>query len=145
MGKIMQRARMVKLLTDSELVGKGCRDYGKMTDAGLEQAYEDRFGTRVRVAGAAKVAAMKVEKNETKIPDGTSRNFETLRKAFGEGQACAMRARRKKDGRYVTLVCAMSRDGEDVTFAPFAVMLGEDGNPYDQFVPACDEEFEGGT
>lgn len=87
--------------------------------------------------------AKKKSDDVRKIPEPTSKNFDTLVKAVKNGQACIVRARRKSDGAYVTLVCATWKDDEEmVNMAPFAVMTGEDGNPYDQYVPAMDPEFD---
>ena len=85
---------------------------------------------------------MDKEKDIKKIPENTRRNFETVSAAFKNGSACIMRARRISDGQHVTLICAMTEHGEEIAMTPFAVMLAEDGNPFEQFIPAADPEFD---
>lgn len=76
-------------------------------------------------------------------------NFETLRQAIKSQDACLLEAKRKSDGKKVSLVCAVNReknaDGEEeFVMVPLAVMV--EGNPYADFFPPNpegDECFEG--
>lgn len=81
------------------------------------------------------------------IPESTSKNFETLVKAVKNGDVCIMRARlRNSPDKYVTLVCSIQcEDGDEISMIPFAVMTGEDGNPFEQYIPAPDEMFDMAT
>lgn len=84
-----------------------------------------------------------MKKEIKQIPGTTKKNFETLVKAFKNGDVCLMRAREtEKPDKYVTLICAMIRDNGMTEMIPFAMMLAEDANPYEQFIPAADERFD---
>lgn len=85
--------------------------------------------------------AAAVREGAVRIPDGDRANFETMLLAAGRGRICLVRARRKSDGAYVSLVCAANDLGDEISIVPFAMMLGADGNPYEQFVPAPDPDF----
>ena len=58
-------------------------------------------------------------------------NFATLLDAVANGDLAAVASVRKSDGKPVTLVCAVSWDGEEYALSPLAVMV--EGNPYDDF------------
>jgi hypothetical protein len=67
-------------------------------------------------------------------------NFETLRKAILNQDACLLEAKRKSDGKQVSLVCAVNHESdgqgeEEFVMAPLAVMI--EGNPYEDFEPAA--------
>lgn len=112
-----------------EIVQKYYREYGEKLEAFYNQrhAEDGKHG----------------ERSENQIPVSTEKNFETLTKAFKNGDVCLMRARETEHpDNYVTLICAMKRDNGMVEMIPFAMMLAEDGNPYDQFIPAMDDEFD---
>lgn len=78
------------------------------------------------------------------IPKSTSKNFDTLVSAIKNGDVCIMRARETENpDNYVTLICAAVKDKDDmISMVPFAVMTGEDGNPFEKYIPAPDERFE---
>jgi Family of unknown function (DUF6117) len=62
------------------------------------------------------------------IPDGIKQNFETLRKAFNNGDIALMECTDKTTGMPAYVVCAVAFDGEEeeggdaYTLVPFAVM-----------------------
>ena len=65
-------------------------------------------------------------------------NFETLRQAVLNQDACLLEARRKADGQKVALVCAVNDDPGNPEYqyqmVPLAVMV--EGDPYKDFEPA---------
>ena len=65
---------------------------------------------------------------------GHKANFETLQKAFGNGDVALMECQLASTGEPVAVVCAANHlpDGE-VEFAPFAMLF--DGNPYEAINP----------
>lgn len=68
----------------------------------------------------------------------TAPNFETLRRAFHEGQVCLLEARRRSDGRVVALLCAVNHEPDGGgEFVPLAEMT--QGNPYEQYDPPLTE------
>lgn len=58
-------------------------------------------------------------------------NLETLKRAFHQGDAALVEARRASDGVVVALLCAIRREGDTYVVAPFAEMVN--GNPYDLY------------
>lgn len=60
-------------------------------------------------------------------------NFETLKRAFYEGNVALMECKVKATGEIVAALCATGRDGDDVTMTPFAVFMN--GNPYEMLLP----------
>ena len=74
------------------------------------------------------------------IPEVSKKNFDTLCAAFDNGHVALLRTKNKETGENVTLICAVGmRDGEYL-FTPFAQMLGEEGNPFEQFEGIEEEE-----
>jgi hypothetical protein len=65
---------------------------------------------------------------------GHKRNFNTLRRAFLEGNAALMECQLVATGQEVAVLCAVNRlqDGQ-VQFVPFATMFP--GNPYEAVNP----------
>jgi hypothetical protein len=77
-----------------------------------------------------------------KIRDGDKTNFETLQRAWKEGNVALMDATRKSDGTQVALVCAMGVKDGMVYPTPLAVMI--ESNPFEDFTPPEGmEETEG--
>lgn len=75
------------------------------------------------------------------IGDGYKTNFETLQKASDNGDLVLMECRERATGQVCVLVCALGREGEEVTFAPLARMI--DGNPYELYDPPDPDNPEG--
>jgi len=68
------------------------------------------------------------------IPKGYKANFETMRKAFENGEVCLMECTDAKTGAMVVAVCAVQREADgDFTMIPVAKMF--DGNPYEELLP----------
>lgn len=65
------------------------------------------------------------------LQPGDKANFKTIQRAADAGHLCLLSAIRKSDGKQVSLVCAMGRDGDDYMPTPLAVMV--EGNPYELF------------
>lgn len=64
-------------------------------------------------------------------------NFETLRRAFENGNVALLEVKRRSDGAEIAAVCAVAAEGEDYTLTPFATMV--EGNPFDLFLPPSAE------
>jgi hypothetical protein len=60
-------------------------------------------------------------------------NFETLQRAFKEGQVCLMDCIEKSTGEHVAVICAVSPQGKEFAFTPFAKFFN--GNPYELLSP----------
>lgn len=76
---------------------------------------------------------MKRKKPRTIVTDCTP-NFETLKRAFADGQAGLVECQDRATGKPVALLCAFQRDAEGlIEYVPFARMLED--NPYEQFNP----------
>ncbi len=60
-------------------------------------------------------------------------NFETLQEAFANGDVALMECQLKATGQPVAVIVAVTRDGDEFGFVPFAMMF--DGNPYEQLNP----------
>lgn len=62
-------------------------------------------------------------------------NFDTLRAAIKADRACIMRCKRRSDGKFVTLICALNyhRVEDEYETVPLAVLV--DGNPYEDYDP----------
>ena len=60
-------------------------------------------------------------------------NFKTLKRAFKNGDVCLLECQDAATGKTVIAVCAISKVGEEYTFAPLAKMF--DGNPYEELNP----------
>lgn len=70
--------------------------------------------------------------NET-IVKQHKQNFETLRKAFLNGQVSLMDCTIKATGEHVAVICAMSPQDNQMEFIPFAMLFND--NPYEILVP----------
>jgi hypothetical protein len=60
-------------------------------------------------------------------------NFETLRKAFENGDVALLECQLKTTGEAVAVVVAVNRDGGELAFVPVAMMFN--GNPYEMLNP----------
>lgn len=67
-------------------------------------------------------------------------NFNFLQLAFTTDNVCMLEAINNQTHEKEALVCAINRDddGKEFSFVPYARMIN--GNPYDMFTPASDEE-----
>jgi len=66
-------------------------------------------------------------------------NFETLQKAFSQGDVCLLECIDKSTGQLVPVVCAIQPSGDaekPIEFVPFAKMFL--GNPYEEVDPPDD-------
>ena len=60
-------------------------------------------------------------------------NFETLQRAFAEGNVCIMDCVEKATNEHVAVICAMNDEGKEIGFVPLAKFFN--GNPYDLLIP----------
>jgi len=60
-------------------------------------------------------------------------NFDTLKRAFNDGAVALMDCTEKATGEHVAVICAVTFDGKEYEFTPFARFFN--GNPYDILVP----------
>jgi hypothetical protein len=60
-------------------------------------------------------------------------NFETLRRAFRDGNVAMMECREVATGEVKAVICAVSKYGEAFVFTPFAAFYN--GNPYEMLEP----------
>ena len=67
------------------------------------------------------------------IETGYAENFKTLIKAFKSNDVCLMEVRERATGKKRIALCAVSFNGEEYGFTPFALMFDE--NPYDLLDP----------
>lgn len=75
------------------------------------------------------------------IPDADRQNFNTLYSAFQSGNLALLEARRKSDGKQVSLIVAVHHDKEQTyNITPFAVMV--EGNPFEDFIPASSPDYD---
>lgn len=63
------------------------------------------------------------------IPKGMKTNFETLQKAFANGDVCLLEVKDSKTGEPRFVICAVQRDTNGFEMVPFAEMPM--ANPYD--------------
>jgi hypothetical protein len=72
------------------------------------------------------------------IEKGYKTNFETLQRAFANGDAALVETTRKGTDEKVVLICAIGRDGEEFVISPFAEMCN--GDPFELYeAPVKDE------
>lgn len=70
--------------------------------------------------------------NET-IVQQHKQNFETLKRAFLDGQVCLMDCTLQSSGEHVAVICAVSPQGDQMELVPFAMFFN--GNPYELLNP----------
>ena len=72
------------------------------------------------------------------LKPGDKKNFETLKRAFEEGDVCLVECKDKKTGAYVATICAAQwipkpvGEEPEVSFIPLAKLF--EGNPYDELL-----------
>lgn len=74
-----------------------------------------------------------MKKKKETIVQAHGQNFETLKKAFQEGNVCSMECTLKETGEKVAVICAVGFDGTEYNMTPFAMFFN--GNPYEMLVP----------
>jgi hypothetical protein len=71
------------------------------------------------------------------IPEAQVKNFNTLQKAFINGDVCLLECSRQDNGEPVYVICAMNFNKDGTTdMLPFATMFNED--PYTILNPPLD-------
>lgn len=78
-------------------------------------------------------------KEDLAIPEGDRANFNTLCKAYDNGDLCLVSTTRKSDGKRVSLVTAMGYDADSKEFLPCPVAVMIEGNPYELFDDPTEE------
>lgn len=73
------------------------------------------------------------------IVQNHAQNFETLKKAFLAGNVCIMDCVEKDTKEHVAAICAMTWDGAEYNFTPFAKFFNY--NPYDNLIPPTDPTY----
>ena len=71
------------------------------------------------------------------ITEADLKNFDTLTKAFENGDVALMECRCAETGEYRAVICTVMDIGGEVAFAPFAALPHK--NPYEMFIPPMDE------
>ena len=67
------------------------------------------------------------------IVQGHKRNFDTLRRAFADGKVALLECRLRSTGEPVAVVSAVTFDGKEYAFTPFAMFFN--GNPFELLDP----------
>jgi hypothetical protein len=67
------------------------------------------------------------------IEEGYRGNFESLRRAFANGDVCLAECTDKVTGKTVIVICAVQKVDEEIELVPFAKMF--DGDPYEEVDP----------
>ena len=67
------------------------------------------------------------------IPQPYRDNFNTLNRAFSDGDACLLECHERATGRTVYVICAVNRGGPDFELVPFAQLFND--NPYELLSP----------
>ena len=75
------------------------------------------------------------------LSKGIVQNFETLKKAFANGDVALMECFDTKENAVVAVLCAVRRHGNDIEMVPFGKMFS--GNPYEQLLPPDPDNKEG--
>ena len=75
---------------------------------------------------------------EQTIVQAHSKNFETLKRVFDNDNAALMECTLKSTKEKVAVICAVTEDGEEFVFTPFAMFFN--GNPYELLEPPITEE-----
>ena len=60
-------------------------------------------------------------------------NFESIKRAFENGDVALLECQLKSTGETVAVITAVNRDGGEFGFVPFAMMFN--GNPYEMLNP----------
>lgn len=72
------------------------------------------------------------------LKPGDVANFETLKRAFAEGNAALLECTDAKTGEYRAVLCAVQRDGDDFLMIPFGNLCTT--NPFDEYKPPSEGE-----
>ena len=83
-----------------------------------------------------------VKKKET-IVQAHKQNFETLTRAFRENSVALMDCVEKATGEHVAVICAVTFDGKEYNFTPFARFFN--GNPFEMLESPMAEDEKGGV
>lgn len=67
------------------------------------------------------------------LPTSDRANFDTISRAFSDGNAALVEVKRISDGTVVSAICAIGWEDGDYTITPFAILV--DGNPFDLLLP----------
>jgi hypothetical protein len=70
---------------------------------------------------------------ENRVCKSHAANFETLKRAFTDGQVVLLDCIERGTNEHVAVICAISTDGEQFSFTPFAKFFN--GNPYELLIP----------
>lgn len=62
-----------------------------------------------------------------------TQNFDTLKRAFAQGHVALMECKVVATGEVVATITAVTRQGTEYCFTPFAIMMN--GNPYELLAP----------
>jgi hypothetical protein len=91
---------------------------------------------------------MKMPKKPKTIVQDHKQNFETLKRAFAEGQVALMDCILLETGEHVAVICAVGwqsdlnvKGGGEYTFTPFAMFFN--GNPFELLLPPTDKSYDG--
>jgi hypothetical protein len=60
-------------------------------------------------------------------------NFDTLKRAFADGQVVLLDCIEKSTNEHVAVICAISTEGQQATFIPFAKFFN--GDPFELLIP----------
>lgn len=72
------------------------------------------------------------------IVQGHKQNFDSLMRAFRNGDVCLMECKRKSDGEVLAVICATTFDEDGtMTATPFAAFFN--GDPYEMLSPPMPE------
>lgn len=78
------------------------------------------------------------------IDDSSRKNFETLNRAWHDGNVALVQCRRRSDGATVSMICAVGYVDGEYVITPFAEMVN--GNPFELYdPPKSGGGFEGDT
>jgi len=69
----------------------------------------------------------------TTIVQQQASNFESIKRAFENGDVALLECQLRSTGEKVAVITAVNREGEEFGLVPFAVMLN--GNPYEMLNP----------
>jgi hypothetical protein len=84
--------------------------------------------------------AKKERKTAMALKPGDKINFDTLQRAFANGDVALMECQDAQTHEYVAVLCAANRREDGVIdFAPLARMF--QANPYDEVIPSTDPGF----
>jgi hypothetical protein len=71
--------------------------------------------------------------SDNRICNDHAANFDTLQRAFADGQVVLLDCIEKSTNEHVAVICAISTEGEQVTVTPFAKFFN--GNPFELLIP----------